>query len=271
MADIITVSSQKGGVGKTTLALNLALTLAEMEHKTLLMDLDPQGGIGLSLNKGDNELMGFVEYLVGNTKIEEVIITSHVPTLDILPRGRLDPVNVTDYEQHISKGKILEELFQQIADSYDYIIIDTPPGLGSITKAAIISTHFVLIPFQTEFLSLRSISQILRVIDNVRENLNPTIRLLGILPVMVEKDKPSSWAILNELNLGFQGLFDIMIPRSKVFLEASAKGIPINFLGGGRRPEAHHFELLAYEIKRRINQFNSKEDTGDEQEERKLL
>ncbi len=271
MADIITISSQKGGVGKTTLALNLALTLAEMENKVLLLDIDPQGGIGLSLKKGENQLIGFVEHLVGEKKAEEVIIKSRIPTLDLLPRGRLDPVNVIEYEQHLARKKVLEELFQAIGDSYDYIILDTPAGLGTVVRAALMETDFVLIPFQTEFLSLRSISQILRVIDHVRENFNPSIKLLGLLPVMVEKDNSTSWAVLNELNLGFQGVFEVTIPKSRAFLEASAKGIPIGFLAGSKRPEAHHFELLAYEIKKRIDRFNKKEDVSDGQEERQLL
>jgi len=271
MAEIITISSQKGGVGKTTLALNLALTLAEMEHKTLLIDLDPQGGIGLSLKKGDNQLAGFVEYLAAGKTFDEVVVKTRIPSLDILARGRLDPVNAVEYEQHLSSRPALNALLSSISDLYHFIIIDTPAGLGGITRAALVCTDFVLIPFQTESLSLRSISQILRVIEHIREKFNPHIKLLGILPVMVEKNKAASWSVLNEMNLGFHGVFETTIPRSDVFLEAGLKGIPISFLGGKKRPELHHFEMLAYEIKKRIDLYDKKEGVSDEREERQLL
>jgi chromosome partitioning protein len=268
----IVIASQKGGVGKTTVALNLAVALAERGSRTLLADLDPQGAIGLSLAKSDTELPGLAELLVGQATPEEAILVTRLGGLSILPRGRLDATDVASFEEEVSRPGVLDEALRSAEKACEYVIIDTPSGLGRVTTAALNAAQFALLAFQTESLALRSIGQGLRVLEHVQQTSNDRLQMLGILPTLVERDRPGTHAVLSEMWSGFPDTLETVIPRTEAFARASTLGVPVGFLGGGAGgPEARRFELLADELEARMNRLLGMERVHEAQPARQLL
>lgn len=269
----ITIASQKGGVGKTTVALNLAVAFAERGRETLLVDLDPQGGVGHALGRGDTALPGLADLLMGAATPEEALLVTKLPGLTLLPRGRLDAVDVCEFEQALFGPGVLEGALEKVERGADVVLFDTPSGLGLVTRAALRASDFVLLPFQTEMLALRTVAQALRLVDHVREAENPRLALLGILPTMVEKAKDGSLAVLGEIWSGFSGVLETVVPRVDAFSEASRKGLPVSFLAGAPSPEARRFELLAAELELLMARHGAdgEEETRDERAQRDLL
>ncbi|MFT3774994.1 MAG: ParA family protein [Minicystis sp.] len=271
MTKRIVIASQKGGVGKTTVALHLALALAERGRRTLLVDLDPQGGIGLSLARADAELPGIADRLMNLISAEQSVVPTHLPTLSLLPRGRLDPIDVCEFEQALFAPGVLDSVLREVEGAFDIVILDTPSGLGMITRGALRASGFVLLPFQASALSLRSISQALRVVEHVRGAENPELALLGILPTMAERDHEPSQEILVDIWTGFAGVLDTVIPRSDVFTRASREGLPVGYLGGPIAPEARRFETLAAEVEGLMETMSPSEARHADRPRRQLL
>jgi chromosome partitioning protein len=267
----IVVASHKGGVGKTTVSLNLALALAERGLRTLLVDLDPQGGIGHSLAKGDAELIGVAELLLGQASPGEAVRQTKVPTLALLPRGRLDPVDICAFEQALEARGVLVDLLNLVDEPFERVILDTPSGLGPIPRAALAVSDSVLIPLQAEPLALRSLAPMLRVVAHVRENLNPRLALLGILATMVERTQEAAQSVLTEVWSGVEGVLDTTIPRAEVFAQASLRGLPLKFVGRRVSPEARRFELLATEVENHIAQLTEGAGAHEERPQRELI
>jgi chromosome partitioning protein len=271
MARRLAIASQKGGVGKTTIALNLAVALAEKGRSTLLVDVDPQGGIGLALAKGDTELQGLAELVMGRVEPGEAVLQTQLPKLRLLPRGRLDPTDVSSYEAELSAPGILENVFDRVEDTAEVAVIDTPSGLGRVTRTTLALSDFALLPFQSETLALRSVVQALRVIEHVRNHENERLRLLGMLPTMVEKDSPEALSVLSEIWNGFPDALETIVPRSDVFARASDEGLPVGFLAGVTAPEARRFQLLADELSVRMDRMLGKEGRDEALPARQLL
>ena len=271
MARRVAIASQKGGVGKTTVALNLAVAFAERGRSALLADLDPQGGIALSLAKGDTELPGLAELLANKADPRQAVMSTHLPGLKLLPRGRLDPTDVASFEAELSNGGNLDQALARTEGDADVVILDTPSGLGRVTTAALVASDFVLLPFQTESLSLRSIGQALKVVEHVQTTLNPRLRLLGILPTMVERDRPTSLAVLGEIWNGFPDALETIVPRAEAFARASEQGVPVSFLAGAASTEARRFELLADELESRMDRIGGMERVDEAKPTRHLL
>jgi chromosome partitioning protein len=272
MARRLVIASQKGGVGKTTVALNLAVALAERGRKTLLADLDPQGAIGLSLAKGDTELAGLAELLSGVARAQDAVVATRLPGLSLLPRGRLDATDVESFETAVARPGALEDALAACERGMDVVIVDTPSGLGRVTTAALASSGFALLAFQTENLALRSVGQALAVIEHVQTTSNPRLRLIGILPTLVERERSGSQGVLTEIWNGFPDALETVVPRSEAFARASALGIPVGFLGGDAGgPEARRFDLLADEIEGRMSRLDGTEKVHEAQPARQLL
>ena len=271
MARRLAIASQKGGVGKTTVALNLAVALADRGRRTLLADLDPQGGIALSLAKGDTELPGLAELLMNEADPSEVVMVTQLPGLSLLPRGRLDPADVASFEAELSTSGALDRALSRAEGDADIVILDTPSGLGRVTSAGLSAADFVLLAFQTESLSLRSVGQALRVIEHIQSTENPRLRLLGILPTMVERDRPTSLAVLGEIWNGFPDALETIVPRAEAFARASELGIPVSFLSGATTPEARRFDLLADELEARMDRLRGMERVDEAKPSRQLL
>lgn len=271
MAERIVIASQKGGVGKTTVALHLALALAERGRAILLVDLDPQGGIGLSLAKADAELAGLADLLMGQISASEAVIPTQVPKLSLLPRGRLDPIDICEFEQALYAPGVLDSALQDVEGAFDLVLLDTPSGLGMITRGALRASRYVLLPFQAATLSLRSIAQALRVVEHVKSVENPSLALLGILPTMADREAEISQEILVDIWTGFSGVLDTVIPKAEVFARGSREGVPIGFLGGRPSPEVRRFDALAAEVESVLETLSPREDRHVDRPKRTLL
>ena len=272
MARRVVIASQKGGVGKTTVALNLAVAFAEQGRRTLLADLDPQGAIGLSLAKGDTELVGLAELLSGVATPADAVLATRLSGLSLLPRGRLDATDVESFETEIARPGALEQALAACEKGIDVVIVDTPSGLGRITTSALASADFALLAFQTESLAFRSVVQVLQVLEHIQATRNPRLRLVGILPTLVERDRHGSHAVLTDIWSSFPDALETIVPRTEAFARASAQGVPVGFLGGDSgAPEARRFDLLADEIEGRMNRLDGMEKAHEAQPARQLL
>lgn len=267
----ITVSSPKGGVGKTTVALNLALAFAERGQRTLLVDTDPQGGIGHSLAQGDTELPGLSDAMMGACGPAEAIRPTKLRALSLLPRGRLSPVDAAEFELAIGTTGALDDVLCAVERDFDLVVVDTPSGVGLVTRSVLRIADFVLLPFQAEPLALRSLVQALEVIRHVRAHENPKLELLGILPTMVERTKDPSHQVMMEIWSGFEGVLDTAVPRADVFTVASQRGLPVAFLGGVPSPEARRFDGLASELAEIMNRLRPTQEGEAPRAERALL
>jgi chromosome partitioning protein len=271
MSNRIAVVSQKGGVGKTTVCLHLGVALAESNRPTLVVDLDPQGAIGLSLGRAETDWAGLADCLMGEIDVEGAVVRTKLESLSLLPRGRLSPVDGCEFEAALEAPGVLEPVLEQAGDGFDYVLIDTPSGIGRITRAALAVSDFVLVPFQAEPLTLRSLAQILKVISHVREHQNPRLRLIGIFPTMVDLSKESSIDVMATVWGGFGAVLDTVVPLSPVFSRASQEGLPVGFLAGRVPPEARRFDMLAAEIENRIADMKDAAGEAYEQPRRELV
>lgn len=265
----IAIVSQKGGVGKTTVALNLALALADARRRTLLVDLDPQGAIGHSLAKPDAGLYGIADLLSGELVLEAALLATKHPNLTLLPRGRLNPVDIERYEAGVS-ALSWRRLLTPVAGRFDFVLYDTPAGLGAVTRAALRNSDFALVPVQAEPLALRTIHQALAVIARVKAKENPVLKLLGVLPTMVDIRSTPSHEVLTAMWDNLHGVTETMIPRAEVFATASASGLPLAFLGGRPSPEARRFNHLAAELEDACARLRAPEE-NDVRPQRQLL
>lgn len=252
MAHIIALVSSKGGAGKTTTALNLAVALAERGRRTLVVDLDPQGAVGLALARSDGDWPGLAEHLAESVPLADLIVNTKLPSLSILPRGRLDAADSGQFEAALAAPNVVRGVVDSAAEAFDFVLLDTPSGLGSIPRCALAAARFALVPLQAEPLALRSVAQVLRVLAHIRSGENPELELLGILPTMVQLDSETSFGVLGTAWAHLSGVLETVIPRSEAFGRASALGLPVGFMAGRTPPEARRFEMLADEIEATI-------------------
>ncbi len=234
MGKIISLINQKGGVGKTTTSINLSASLAILNKKVLLVDLDPQcnATTGIGLNKG--EIDKSVYNVLNNTcKIQDAIVKTKYKNLYVLPANiNLAGIDI-EIEQakedtNVSKSEQLKYHIEQIKDDYDYIIIDCPPALGIITTNALTASDSVIIPVQCEFFALEGITQLLRAIMYTQQNLNPKLSIEGVLLTMLDVRTNLGLEVVEEIRKYFKDkVYNTIIPRLIRLTEAPSHGKPI--------------------------------------------
>ncbi|HNT51756.1 MAG TPA: AAA family ATPase [Candidatus Syntrophosphaera sp.] len=249
MARVITIVNQKGGVGKTTTAVNLAAGLAVLEKRTLLIDFDPQGNAtsGAGLDKENLELQIY-DALIGKAPLESTILPTATDNLWCVPGN----INLTGAEielvHEFAREHKLREALQPVLERFDYIIIDCPPSLGLLTVNALTAATDLLVPIQCEYYALEGVSQLLSTIRLIQKNLNPSLNIIGILLTMFDRRVNLSMQVAKEVRRYFkEKVFRTIIPRNIKLTEAPSFGKPI-FLYDIRSPGAMSYLELASEI-----------------------
>ena len=229
MAKIISIANQKGGVGKTTTAVNLATALAACDKSVLLIDLDPQGNAstGFGIDNIDRNTHIY-HMLIDQISIKEAIKSSIVPKLFLIPADTDLAAAEVELRNRKNREFILDMLLRPIADSYDFIIIDCPPSLVLLTVNAFSASHSVLVPLQCEFYALEGLAQLLRSIELVKKNLNPSLTIQGIVLTMFDSRNNLSEMVVNDVRKHFgKQVYQTIIPRNVRISEAPSFGQPV--------------------------------------------
>lgn len=252
MSRIIAIANQKGGVGKSTTAINLSACLAEKNQRVLTIDIDPQGNTtsGLGIDKDEQEHTVY-ELLIGESELSQCIVQTDFDNLTLIPSN----VNLAAAEIELigidGKEFILKNQIAEVRDEYDYIIIDCPPSLSMLTINAMTTADTVLVPIQCEYYALEGLSQLMHTIDLVQQRLNPELEIEGIVFTMYDARTNLSLQVVENVKRNLhQSIYKTIIPRNVRLAEAPSHGLPINVYDT-KSAGAESYRLLADEVMHR--------------------
>ena len=252
MSRIISVANQKGGVGKTTTAINLAACLALSGQKVLIIDIDPQGNAssGLGVNLRENQ-KGIYELLAGNASLDQVIYPTEIDTLKIIPSN----VDLAGAEIELvgrdHREKILSMALNGVNAEYEFIVIDCPPSLGLLTLNALTVSQSVLIPMQCEYYALQGLSHLLKTLQRIKKSINPNLKVEGILLTMYDNRTLLTSQVENQVKKYFsEFLMKTIIPRNIRLSEAPSHGKPIVLYANRSKGSDSYVELAQEVIQR---------------------
>lgn len=253
MGKIIAFSNQKGGIGKTTSAINVAASLAVLGKKVLICDLDPQGnttsGVGIS-KKG--ELPSIYDALIGEKELDEVIVETKFENLFIAPSNiRLAGAEIELVDEE-KRESLFKNMVCRLRDKYDYIIVDCPPSLGLLTLNALVASDGVIIPMTCEFYALEGLSQLMVTIRQTKKTYNPVLEITGILITMYDKRLNLTRMVQSEMEKYYKDrIFDTKIARNVRLSEAPSYGMPIYYYDKSSKG-AEQYLSVAKELLKRI-------------------
>lgn len=230
MRKIISITNQKGGVGKTTTAINLAASLAAAEKKTLLIDCDPQGNAssGVGIEKFRSDERNLYQVLVGDLPISEAIHDTAIPHLKVIPANQ-DLVGIeVEFIGIPDRERKLKHLLQELDADIDYVIIDCPPSLGVLTINALVASDSLIVPLQCEYFAMEGLGYLMKTVKLVRAGLNPSLGLSGILLTMFDSRNRLSHMVAEDIRKNFGSkVFQTVIPRNVRLSECPSHGLPI--------------------------------------------
>ena len=230
MGKIISVSNQKGGVGKTTTTVNLAAYLAEKGKKVLIIDFDPQGNAGFGIGVNAEEIDTTIyEVLIGEIPVENAVFQTEVEGLYLIPSNiHLSGAQVDLLDSDGSEF-ILKKALSELRESFHYILVDCPPSLGLLTLNSLVAADSVMIPLQCEYYALEGLSQLLRIISMVQEKLNPSLEVEGVVLTMYDSRTNLANQVVNDVREYFKDkVYNTIIPRNVRLSEAPSFGKPIS-------------------------------------------
>lgn len=254
---VVAIANQKGGVGKTTTAINLATAMAAARKKVLIIDMDPQGNAstGLGIGRGARKISSY-HVLMGESSLDQAVLHSSVPGLDLVPSAadlagaELELVDVARRE-----SRLRDAVSSRLAEmDYDYIYIDCPPALGLLTLNALVAADSVMVPLQCEFFALEGVSHLMKTIERVKKAFNPQLEIQGIVLTMFDRRNNLSDAVANDVRDYFKDkVYDTVIPRNVRVSEAPSHGKPV-LLYDLRSTGAQAYVHLAGEVLKREKQ-----------------
>jgi len=249
MGRIIVIANQKGGVGKTTTAINLSASLAELNKKVLIVDMDPQGNTSSGLGIQKDEIENTVyQLLLGELEVKECMIHGKYENMSIIPSN----INLAAAEIELvgidDKEFILQKAINSVKEEYDYILIDCPPSLSMLTINSMCAADTVLVPIQCEYYALEGLTQLIHTIDLVKDRLNPNLEIEGVVFTMYDARTNLSLQVVENVKSNLQqNIYKTIIPRNIRLAEAPSHGIPINQYDA-RSTGAESYRLLAEEV-----------------------